>query len=220
MNDQTRTARVTGLLYLGLAVFGAIGFLVIRPKVHVPLDAALTVQNVVANELLARIGVAAELGVVITQALAAMWFFKLLRPVNAFAGASVAAFGLINSAAVLGSAICVSTAIASLHRPDQVLLLYDLSAKAWQLGGVFFGLWLIPMGFAAREAKLPRALGFILMIGGVGYVASSVLAVLGAPQMIGDVIVIPASVGEFWMIGYLLIIGWKTPATTSASAAT
>ena len=53
------------------------------------------------------------------------------------------------------------------------------------------------------------------MIGGVGYLLSAFVAQLapGLP-VLAEVLVIPATVGEFWMIGYLLL--WGGTARTTA----
>ena len=58
-------------------------------------------------------------------------------------------------------------------------LLHGLSAAAWAGGGVFFGLWLLPMGvFALTTGRMPRALGWTLVVGGVGYVIGTLLGVV------------------------------------------
>ena len=71
--DLTRTARITGLLYLGLAVTGTLGFLMVRGRIFVADDPAATMANLTSHISLARIGVALELGIVMTQALAATY---------------------------------------------------------------------------------------------------------------------------------------------------
>ncbi len=219
MHDLTRTARVTGLCYLGLAITGVFGFLLVRPAIHVTGDAATTARNVAEHASLARIGVALELGIVLTQALAAVWFFKLFRGFNAVAAGSLAAFGFVNAVAILASAAFMATAVsvsgdATLAPGGDVAatiqLLYELSTKSWSVGALFFGLWLIPMGYLARSSgRMPKALGWTLMGGGGGDIASAFVSngVAGAPSWLVEGLTIPASVGEFWMIGYLLAVG-------------
>ena len=210
---STRTARRTGLAYLVLAVGGLVGFILIRQQLYVPGDAPRTAANLVANEGLARLGIAADLVVVLAQALAAVGFFRLFRSVDTVAAGSLAAFGVVNAVVVLVATAFSATALDVALRggptaPAQALLLYDLNAAAWQVGGVFFGLWLIPMGWLALRSSMPRALGWILVAGGVGYVLSAFVAYL-APRASAavTVLVLPATVGEIWMIGYLLIKG-------------
>ena len=48
-----------------------------------------------------------------------------------------------------------------------------------------------------------------LMIGGVGYVIAGFVSngFQHAPRWLIDGLTIPASIGEFWMVGYLLFLG-------------
>jgi uncharacterized membrane protein YpjA len=80
--------------------------------------------------------------------------------------------------------------------------------QAWGVGSLFFGLWLIPMGYVVVSSqRMPVWLGRVLILGGFGYIASTFIKYMGVNSDWVDVLVIPATVGEFWMIGYLLIFG-------------
>jgi hypothetical protein len=211
--DLRRTARTTGLLYLGLAVTGMLGFLVIRPALFSPDDAASTLVNLVDDPTLARLGIALEMGIVVTQALAALWFFKLFRTVDAFAAGSIAVFGLVNAVAIMGSAACLATALDVALDPvgdeDTAQLMYLVSDNLWGVGALFFGLWLVPMGWCViRSHWMPRPLGWLLVVGGVGYVLSAfVVYLVPDADVVGGLLTAPATVGELWMIGYLLVRG-------------
>lgn len=218
MEQLTRTARTTGLLYLGLAITGLLGFLVIRGQLFVADDPGATLANLVEHEALARTGIALELGVVVTQALVAVWFYRLFRGVDAFAAGCIAAFGLVNAAAILASAAFLATALDvalddSLAPGGGVAataqLMYVVSGHFWTAGGVFFGLWLVPMGVCVlRSGSMSRPLGWLLVGGGVGYVVSALAAyVVPDVDVLAAALTIPASAGEFWMIGYLLLRG-------------
>lgn len=209
-----RTARLTGLFYLALGVTGMIGFLVIRPALFAAGDPAATAAHLVDHERLARAGIALELGTVIFQALVAVWFFKLFRSVDDVAAGMIAVFGFVNAIAVLMSAALLATALQVALAPNgldagSAQLMYLISTNAWQVGNVFFGLWLIPMGTCVLASGwMPRALGWILIAGGVGYVANAFASYLvpdAGPAV--ALLVIPATVGEFWMIGYLIVKG-------------
>lgn len=83
-------------------------------------------------------------------------------------------------------------------------------SKLWSVAGLFFGLWLIPMGYvAATSGRLPKGLGLTLIVGGGGYLVSAFLAngLAKAPSWLVDGLTLPATFGEFWMIGYLLFVG-------------
>lgn len=222
------TARTTGLLYLGLAIVGMLGFLLIRPQLFVPDDPAATLARLLERASLARLGIALEMGIVLTQALAALWFYRLFRSVDAFAAATIAAFGLVNAVAILGSAGFLATALQVAQDPGLALadgagavqLMYLVSSNLWKVGNMFFGLWLVPMGWLVlRSGWLPGLLGWVLVGGGVGYVLSAFLAYLAPSAVVlGNVLVVPATVGEFWIIGYLLVVGLRRRALEGPAA--
>ena len=83
------------------------------------------------------------------------------------------------------------------------------SGNLWRVGGLFFGLWLIPMGWlVVRSRWLPLPLGWLLVAGGAGYVLNTFVTFLvPGSETLSGLLVIPASVGEFWTIGYLLVRG-------------
>ena len=234
ISTRMRTARWTGVFYLGLAVAGLVGFLFVRGELYVAEDPTATLANLIDQVTLARFGIAADLTIVLTQALAAIWFFKLFRGENSFAAGSIAAFGLVNAAAIVvatafsATALSVAGDAALAPGGDQaatVQLLYELNGAAWGIGGLFFGLWLIPMGYVVAKSRvMPVALGWVLMAGGVAYVISTYLTQLvpDAPTAVESLLVGVATVGEFWIIGYLLVFGVRrsdqSPATSSPAA--
>lgn len=228
--ELKRTARTTGLLYLGFFITGIVGSLVIRGQLLAD-DAQDTLSNLVQDESLARAGIALELGIVLAQALTALWFYRLFRSVDGFAAGSLAVFGMVNAVAILGSAALLATALdvaddASLTVPGgaaaTVQLLYAASGHLWGVAAVFFGLWLIPMGWLVVHSRwLPRPLGWILVVGGVGYLVSAFAGyVFPDADVVTSLLTVPATVGEVGIMGYL-IFGrprqWRVPQVRSAA---
>jgi hypothetical protein len=208
--------RLAGLSYLGLAITGILGFLMVRSALFAAGDPARTLANLVEREGLARIGVALELGIAMCQALAAVWFAKLFRETDAFAAGVLALFGMVNAVVVLASAAMMGAALDVAHGPSGAdpsasHLVFLLSGWFWQVGNIFFGLWLVPMGWLTWKASFgPRALGWILIVGGAGYILNAFIAVLvpDASSWVG-LFAVPATIGEFWMIGLLFWTGLR-----------
>jgi Domain of unknown function (DUF4386) len=210
------TARVTGVWYLTLAISGVLGFLVFHPQIYVSGDPQQTLTNLTNLESISRIRLLFEMVIIVSQALAAVWFYKLFREINPWAAWAVGIWGMINSVAIMISAISMSSAIevaGSSSLPIQekiqsIQLLSALISNAWGVGNLFFGLWLIPMGYIIVDSKrMPIWLGRILMIGGIGYIISPFIKYAGVNNTLTDLLTIPATIGEFWIIGYLLIYG-------------
>ena len=124
----------------------------------------------------------------------------------------VNAVAIMISAAILASALEVSAG-ASLAAPGgaaaTVQLLYVVSEQIWGVAGTFFGLWLIPMGWLVIRSRWPpRLLGWLLIVGGAGYVIGAFIRYLAdGADLVADLLTIPATIGELWIIGYLIIIG-------------
>jgi len=110
--------RFTGVTYLGLAVAGLVGFIVVRSKLFVPDNAEVTLTNLIEQESLARIGIAAYLSIVLFQALTAMSFFALFRRVNSFAAATLTTFGMVNAVAILVGTMFSATALHVVLNPQ------------------------------------------------------------------------------------------------------
>lgn len=214
----TGTARTTGLLYLGLAVTGALGYQFVRGQLYVSDDPQATLSNLVDHTSMARLGIALELATVLTQALAAVWFYRLFRSIDSFAAGLIAVFGMVNAMAILGSAAVLATALDASGDKSlavnggtapTVQLLYVISGQLWGVGGLFFGLWLVPMGWlVVLSGWLPRSLGQLLMVGGAGYVVSTFVSyVFASADLVVALLVVPATIAELWAIAYLIIFG-------------
>lgn len=210
------TARITGVWYLTLAISGALGFMIFHPQIFVSNDPQKTLTNLTNLQSISRIRLLFELLIIVSQALTAVWFYKLFREIKAWAAWAVGIWGMMNSAAIMISAISMSSAIEIAKSSTQtyqekivlIQLLGNLITNAWGVGSLFFGLWLIPMGYIIVNSKrMPVWLGRILMIGGIGYLISTFIKYIGIDNPLLELLVVPATIGEFWMIGYLLIYG-------------
>ena len=219
MNDNQseliKTARTAGIWYLIMAISGILGFLIFHPQIFDSEDAHKTLTNLIDLKSVARTRLLLEFAIIVSQALTAVWFYKLFRNINEWAAWSVGIWGMINSVVIMISAISMGSAIeiaSSSHTvEDKVILIELLSSlitNAWGVGSLFFGLWLIPLGYIVTSSKrMPIWLGRILIIGGIGYLISAVVNYMGFVNPLLDYLTVPATVGEFWMIGYLLIFG-------------
>jgi hypothetical protein len=78
---------------------------------------------------------------------------------------------------------------------------------------IFWGLWLFPFGLLVMRSRfLPRALGLLLLVNGMAYVAVSVTSLV-APDFLRVVSLatLPALLGELWIMLWLLIKGVRVP---------
>ena len=214
------TARWAGIWYLLMAVSGVLGFLVFHPQIY-HADPQQTLANLTEQESIARIRLLLEFAIVVSQALTAVWFYRLFRNIDNWAAMATGIWGTVNAIVIMISAIAMASAIKiaqSSMASDKVLsieLLNGIISHAWGVGSLFFGLWLIPLGYIVASSKrMPVWLGRILMVGGLGYMLSAVINYSGLEFFLLEYLTFPATFGEFWMIGYLLIFGIR-PGTSA-----
>lgn len=215
-----KDARIVGICYLSLAIFGVLGFLVFHPKIFIVGEPLATLQNIIGNDSIMRTRLLLELGIVLSQVLTAVWFYKLFRLINEWAAFSLAIWGTVNAVAIMISALAmgsmINVAASSLVTEEQILAIsvfHNIISNAWAVGSLFFGLWLIPMGHIVTQSRrMPVWLGYTLIIGGFGYILSTFFHYSGIESSLTNYLTIPATFGEFWMIGYLLIFGIRSDA--------
>lgn len=211
--QQISTARLTGIWYLLLAISGVFGFLIFQSQIFIENNPSETLKNLTLQKTNSQLRLAFEFLIIVSQALTAVWFYKLFGEIKAWAAFAIAGWGLMNAAAIMVSAISIAVAMDVAETPmipfeeksNYIQLLSFTISNAWRVGSIFFGLWLIPMGYVVYiSRRMPVWMGRILMIGGLGYVLSAFFNDLGVTT---DLLTIPATIGEFWMIGYLLVYG-------------
>jgi len=180
MSSIKNTARVAGILYLLLAVFGAFGILYI-PSLIVPGDAAATVDNIRASESLFRLAFVSGLIGQTVFILLVLVLYKLLKPVNNDHALLMVIFALVSvpitmlnqvnqMAALLLSGADYLTVFTADQLHAQVMFFLDLSEHGVAIAQIFWGLWLLPFGYLVfKSGYLPRILGVFLMIGCFGY---------------------------------------------------
>jgi hypothetical protein len=225
MNSQKRLARIAGVLYLLVAIFGGFAEGFVEPKMYVAGNAAATAANVVANSGLVRLGVVSDLLDQVVFVLLAVSLCILLKHVHK--SVAFVMVVLVALAAGIGSLNAVfefeglrvatdSSYVAALGAVGSnalVLTLLDIQHYGLLGAQIFFGLWLTPLGYLAyKSGWFPKALGVALIVGSVCYLVD-VLAAFLVPdfgQGIHTFIVIPSAIAELSMVGYLLVVGVKT----------
>jgi Domain of unknown function (DUF4386) len=160
-------ARVAGVLYLSLLPLGLFGVLY-------------------GGGSASRPGIVSALLVQIVNIFVVLLLYQLLKPVNRnmaalmviflLLGVPIAMLNELNQFAVLilssgADYLRVFTA-GQLHA--LVLFFNHLHDIGMNIAGIFWGLWLFPMGYLVfKSGFLPRILGILLMIGCAGYLVQS-----------------------------------------------
>lgn len=214
-------ARLGGILYLIIIVIGVLGEAVIRNTLVVPHDAAATAANIVQSELLWRVGVAAQMFLLLCAVALTFIFYVLLRPVNRKLAALVVFFGLVSLAVESVGALALHNVLrpllAASHLqldPAQLHAMAYLSivehGDAFGIALMFFGVEILIVGHLIRKsAYLPSWIGVLMQLAGVCYLANSFARVLfpSLAGMLFPAILLPAFVAESAFCLWLLTKG-------------
>jgi Domain of unknown function (DUF4386) len=184
-------ARVAGLLYLIVIVFGAFAELGVRARLVVPGSPALTAQNIMAHQMLYRIGFAGELFYLACNVPLTVIFYDLFKVVNRSVALIDAIFGLLSTAVegvsllahyapvvILGGASYLSAfTIAQLQAASYLSV--RLFEGGFAISLVFFGFDCLALAYLIVNSRFfPRIIGVALAIEGGGYLVNSFMLFL------------------------------------------
>lgn len=215
-------ARTCGFLYLYIVFVGISAETFVRSRLVVPSDPGATAANILANETLFRLGFAGELLQLAFDVVIAVLLFVLLRPVHRNI-ALIAALMRLSCAIVLAVAsISHFAALRLIEAPGylealQPEQLNGLAVLAMRLHGDAYGIALVFFGFAClalgyliyRSGYLPKAIGALMAVAGLGYLVNSFgqfLAPVFAARLF-PAILMPALVAELSLSLWLIIKG-------------
>ena len=92
-----------------------------------------------------------------------------------------------------------------------------MHANGYLIAQMFFGLWLVPLGYlVVRSGYFPKVLGVLLALGGVAYVVDLLVRFLapGVGETISPYVLIPVY-SEVLFVIYLLVKGVRDPQDSS-----
>jgi hypothetical protein len=174
-------ARLIGVLLLLTMVGGAFAQGFVAGRIIVS-DAAATTNNIQAHEPLYRLGFAVYLVEMACQIAMTVLLYELLRPAGRTASALALAFGLIGcTIKTLAGLFFFAPLLVldgarylSVFDPKQLQALAFFSLQVnytvETIAMVFFGLNTLVTGYLVfRSAFLPRALGVMSVVGGLGW---------------------------------------------------
>src|SRR6202158_670196 len=176
-------ARMAGVFQLLEAVTAAFGEVIVPGKLVVSGNAAATAANMLGHEQLFWLGFASSLVGVECHIAWALLMYELLKPVNRSLSL-LAAFVILVGCAIqaLTSLLYLAPLLIlqggsslSAFTPEQLqalaLMFLKLNTYAFEIDLVFFGFRCILTGYLIfRSTFLPRFLGVLVMISGLGWV--------------------------------------------------
>lgn len=218
-------ARMAGLLYLATVPTTGFsyGYIAFMPKND---PAMLLVALQFGRQSLDWSVLLGATGFVIYLLMAAL-FHRLLSPASKvgadllvlFVAASVplAFMGLAHRMELI---TLLDTATGQL--PAEGMALLQAEASLFQICSIFWGLWMVPLGWLSyRVGLVPRWVGLLLVGGGFGYLSGFVLPVMGVttPSMVAGSLTALTLGSEFLFMFWLMIKGAGTSQEPDADGA-
>lgn len=217
------TARTSGALYLGLGVLGGFSIAYLPGFIHVPGDAVATYQNAADSEFLFRVSIASGLLHKVLLLGLAFLFSDLFGRHHKLAASSMIALVTISVAIYF---VVMLDLYASLPLLDQNVESAASNASIFaenirtylagmELVSIFWGLWLLPLGYLIiQTARVPRFIGIVLIAGGAGYLLNFFGPVLAPMIYTGPLLSIfmgsISAVGELGLALWLLTMGTRS----------
>lgn len=223
MTNEKSIGRWAGLVYLVVVVTGFFSLGYVPGKITAPGNPPAVLDHIVAHEALFRAGIAAFMVEQVAFLVLPLLLFRLFAATHRGVAAAMVALAAVSVPIAL---------VGTAHRLDALLLLTDADfagalpadtarAMAWLslktygrdifVASLFWGLWLLPFGYlVVKSGFLPRVLGVLLMLGGVGYVLDVFCDLLlpgYAAMPFSNYVTLPASLGEIGSCLWLLAIG-------------
>ncbi len=226
-------ARITGVLFVVTLLAGGFGESYVPNTLLVANDLAGTAHRMAASASLFRASFAAYLVEATCDISLTVLLYLLLRPVNRTLSLLAACFGIISTATFATAEIfyfaaalpALDSNVARVIPPDaEATLTYlCLTIYGYVFGGfaVFYGTAAMIRGLLIyRSGYLPRALGAILIAGGLSFITQNFLLLL-APKYNLPYVVAPMMLAMISLAIWMLAKGidssrWKNTFTIEA----
>lgn len=220
-------ARTAGLLYFLVLLIAPLGLMYVPGKLYVRDNATATADHIRTSDWLLRIGMSSELLHEVLWIFVVFALYRLFKAVNGSLAQQMLILGALVSVPIVFinvlneiAALLLATGanFLTVFNHEQLdalaLLFYRLHGQGINVASIFWGLWLFPFGMLViRSGFIPRVLGLLLFLAGIGYVVDAFTTLL-LPQYehAVDNIARILSFGELPIIFWLLIWGAKIPA--------
>ena len=218
MSPPITTARIAGFLYLLQIPLGIFGILYVPNALLVPGDVAATANNILAHEFLFRLSIVSAILCPLVTIATALFLYKLLNSVNKNHAVLMVIFALVYTPIAMLNELNHVAVLLLLKGPEYltifttsqlqtlVPIFFDLHKYGIQIVGIFFGLWLLPMGYLVFKSNyIPKIIGVMLIVASFGYVIDFFTYFI-FPSF-GVAISGYTFVGEVLMVFWLLIKG-------------
>jgi len=231
MTSLSKNARVAGLLYILASVVGVVRLLYIPSALIVHGNAAATVNNIAAHELLFRLSIVSYLLSSVLFTFLTLALYRLFKGVDLGLAVLMVILGglmpvpifFVNSVTDVAVLLFArgSDFLSAFDKPQReafVMLFLNLHHHLDLANAIFWGLWLFPFGLLVYRSRfLPRFFGVWLILACLAWLAFSFTGFMFPGYedkvfMLGQ----PFTLGEVATMLWLAIMGAREPRVAAA----
>ncbi|WP_236970877.1 DUF4386 domain-containing protein [Membranihabitans marinus] len=219
MKKQHNFFRLAGILYFIVIICGIFAELFVRGSIFQADDAVSTYQNIVDSNRIYLYGFISDLIMQTAYLLLPMVLFMLFKHIDQYIASTMIFFVMIAVAIMCINMLNHYAPIILIEQgqlvkgndvislQNQIVFYLTMHEKGYHIAQIFFGLWLMPLGYLVYRSKnFPKFLGICLMLGCLGYLIDFAIYFLSPNlnQILTSWITLPADIGEVGLCLYLL----------------
>ncbi|WP_417611941.1 DUF4386 domain-containing protein [Owenweeksia hongkongensis] len=203
MKTNFNYARLMGVSFLLLIIFGFFGMAYVPISLYDYGSAAHTLTQVKANPQLLRYGILATVMMNASSLFLAIFTYRWLKKFSSTLAVSAAL--LLMTGAII-SLVNELNNVSVLHfsqhsaNLEMIALHLNLYQAGVFIATLFWGLWLLPVGYAfLHQSRWAKLIGILLIISGIGYMLDSLFYLLWYQKIL---------VSDYTFLGEIIFTIW------------
>lgn len=227
--SQQQAVKYLRIMYPIWAVVGLFSLMYVPNTIIVAGDVAKTASNIVDNELLFSMGFVGSLITQLIHIFVVLILYKLFKSVNKDHAAFLVVLGLVGvpismlntlnriAAMMLASGPDYLNALTQEQLHALMMFFLNLNQQGIYIATVFWGLWLLPLGYLIKiSGYFPKIIGTVVILGGIGYTLEPFVRFL-LPTYSATIVPLLyiLTMGELIFMGWVVLKGAKLSKTKS-----
>jgi len=208
--SQTNIVRNLRILYPIWVLVGIFSIMYVPSTLIEFANPLKTAQNISENSFLFRLGIAGRLVAQLLFIIIPFLLYELFRNLDRTASTLMLILALISVPITMLNETINLDVINHLDKPDRIIEMLELYNQQMNISVIFWGLWLLPLGWLVYKFKLfPKVIGVLLFIAGFGYFIGSFIKIIFPEFTQLNLILEIMTFGELIFIIWLVIVGIK-----------
>lgn len=208
ITNQTTTVRYLRVLYPFWVLFGIFSIIYVPSTLIDFANPTGTSDTIRDNALLFRLGIAGRLIVQLLFIIIPFLFYQLFKNLDKTTSLLLLVLALVSVPISMVNETISLNVMGHLGNPGKTMEMLDLYNHVMHISIIFWGLWLLPLGWLVYKFDLfPKMIGIFLFIAGFGYLINAFLKIILPDFDQLDLILELMTFGELLFILWFVIRG-------------